>query len=282
MFAAGVNQNVFHGFSYADDAGSRAGPASRAFTPATTTLAGYGESWGPRQPTWKHASDVSGYFARNQLRDADRPQRQLDAAVLVQTGYVAAGYGAPFFTPDTREARAGAQGRRHAGRLDERDDQRVDPGPPERGRPQRPPGARTARTSRRSWSRATSPSAAAILLRVATAREAARVGQGRPADRARRQLERAERSRAWPSRARTTHAQGGLIDRAAGAADGPQRRRPRPASRRRWPALNVQRDVEYPVGAVADRPPRRRRDGLLLHRQHARRRRRRASTRRSR
>ena len=62
--AAGVNQNVFHGFSYATTPESR-WPGFSAFSPLNN-VAGYGESWGPRQPTWKHASDISGYFARNQ------------------------------------------------------------------------------------------------------------------------------------------------------------------------------------------------------------------------
>ena len=59
--AAGVNQNVFHGFSYATTPESR-WPGFSAFSPLQRA-AGYGESWGPRQPTWKHAPDISGYFA---------------------------------------------------------------------------------------------------------------------------------------------------------------------------------------------------------------------------
>lgn len=101
MFAAGVNQNVFHGFSYLTAPAAR-WPGFAAFSPYSGGP-GYGESWGPRQPTWKHAPDVSAYFARNQ-EVMQTGRNQLDAAVLVQTGYVAAGYGAPFFTPDTREA----------------------------------------------------------------------------------------------------------------------------------------------------------------------------------
>jgi hypothetical protein len=99
--AAGVNQNVFHGFSYATTPESR-WPGFSAFSPLNN-VAGYGESWGPRQPTWKHASDLSGYFARNQ-EVMQTGKNKADVGVLVQTGYVAAGYGAPFFTADTREA----------------------------------------------------------------------------------------------------------------------------------------------------------------------------------
>jgi hypothetical protein len=99
--AAGVNQNVFHGFSYATTPESR-WPGFSAFSPLNG-VAGYGESWGPRQPTWKHASDVSSYFARNQ-EVMQTGRNTTDVGVLIQTGYVAAGYGAPYFTADTREA----------------------------------------------------------------------------------------------------------------------------------------------------------------------------------
>ena len=99
--AAGVNQNVFHGFSYATTPESR-WPGFSAFSPLSG-VAGYGESWGPRQPTWKHASDISGYFARNQ-EVMQTGKNTTDVGVLIQTGYVAAGYGAPYFTADTREA----------------------------------------------------------------------------------------------------------------------------------------------------------------------------------
>ena len=99
--AAGVNQNVFHGFSYATTPESR-WPGFSAFSPLNN-VAGYGESWGPRQPTWKHAPDISGYFARNQ-EVMQTGRNTPDVGVLIQTGYVAAGYGAPYFTADTREA----------------------------------------------------------------------------------------------------------------------------------------------------------------------------------
>ncbi len=99
--AAGVNQNVFHGFSYLTTPESR-WPGFSAFSPLSG-VAGYGESWGPRQPTWAHVSDISGYFARNQ-EVLQSGTNKLDAAVLVQTGYVAAGYGAPYFSADSREA----------------------------------------------------------------------------------------------------------------------------------------------------------------------------------
>ena len=45
---AGVNQKVFHGFSYADAPGVP-WPGFAAFSPYTTAL-GYGEAWGPRSP----------------------------------------------------------------------------------------------------------------------------------------------------------------------------------------------------------------------------------------
>ncbi len=101
MFTAGVNQNVFHGFSYATTPDAR-WPGFSAFSPLKG-VAGYGESWGPRDPTWAHVSDIAGYFARNQ-EVMQSGTNKVDAAVLVQTGYVAAGYGAPFFSADSREA----------------------------------------------------------------------------------------------------------------------------------------------------------------------------------
>jgi hypothetical protein len=99
--AAGVNQNVFHGFSYATTPESR-WPGFSAFSPLNNAP-GYGESWGPRQPTWRHAADISGYFARNQ-EVMQTGRNTPDVGVLVQTGYVAAGYGAPYFTADARES----------------------------------------------------------------------------------------------------------------------------------------------------------------------------------
>ena len=101
MFAAGVNQNVFHGFSYATTPESR-WPGFSAFSPLKN-VAGYGESWGPRMPTWQHVSDIAGYFARNQAV-MQTGTNKVDVAALVQKGWVAAGYGAPYFTADSREA----------------------------------------------------------------------------------------------------------------------------------------------------------------------------------
>ena len=92
--------------------------------------------------------------------DADRPQHRSTPRVLIQTGYVAAGYGAPFFTADTREAaQVLKDGGNHVG-WTQRDDQRVDPRPARTRSCATGGSRRTARTSRRSCSRATSPSAA--------------------------------------------------------------------------------------------------------------------------
>jgi len=65
MLQAGVNQMVFHGFSYATAPNVR-WPGFAAFSPFSGV--GYGEAWGPRQPTWKHVGDISGYFARTDHR----------------------------------------------------------------------------------------------------------------------------------------------------------------------------------------------------------------------
>jgi glycosyl hydrolase family 106( putative alpha-L-rhamnosidase) len=94
-YAAGVNQTVVHGFSYAELPGVN-WPGYAAFTPYKGT-AGYGESWGPRHPTWKHVPDVSGYLGRvHQVLQTGRPRA--DVAVFRQTGYTATGIGASWFT----------------------------------------------------------------------------------------------------------------------------------------------------------------------------------------
>ncbi|TDD04058.1 alpha-L-rhamnosidase [Nonomuraea deserti] len=96
-YAAGLNQTVLHGFSYASAPGA-AWPGFAAFTPYDGT-AGYSESWGPRQPTWQHISDISGYFARvHQVLREGVPRA--DVAVLRQTGYTKTGIGASWFTRD--------------------------------------------------------------------------------------------------------------------------------------------------------------------------------------
>ncbi|WP_042394570.1 glycosyl hydrolase [Streptacidiphilus carbonis] len=95
-YAAGVNQSVIHGFSYATAPGA-AWPGFAAFTPYGGTV-GYGESWGPRQPTWRHITDISGYLSRvHQVLQAGEPRA--DVAVFRQTGYSATGIGASWFTP---------------------------------------------------------------------------------------------------------------------------------------------------------------------------------------
>ncbi|MGI3223890.1 glycosyl hydrolase [Streptomyces sp. GTA36] len=94
-YAAGVNQTVVHGFSYAELPGVN-WPGYAAFTPYRGTV-GYGESWGPRHPTWKHVPDVSGYLGRvHQVLQTGRPRA--DVAVFRQTGYTATGIGASWFT----------------------------------------------------------------------------------------------------------------------------------------------------------------------------------------
>ncbi|MEU9284563.1 glycosyl hydrolase [Streptomyces sp. NPDC048275] len=94
-YAAGVNQTVVHGFSYAELPGVN-WPGYAAFTPYKGT-AGYGESWGPRHPTWRHVRDVSGYLGRvHQVLQTGRPRA--DVAVFRQTGYAATGIGASWFT----------------------------------------------------------------------------------------------------------------------------------------------------------------------------------------
>ncbi|MGN9816818.1 glycosyl hydrolase [Streptomyces sp. SD11] len=94
-YAAGVNQTVVHGFSYAEFPGVN-WPGYAAFTPYKG-VAGYGESWGPRHPTWKHVPDVSGYLGRvHEVLQTGKAKA--DVAVFRQTGYTATGIGASWFT----------------------------------------------------------------------------------------------------------------------------------------------------------------------------------------
>ena len=94
-YAAGVNQSVIHGFSYAT-APQAAWPGFAAFTPYGGTV-GYGESWGPRQPTWRHITDISGYLSRiHHVLQSGEPKA--DVAIFRQTGYSATGIGASWFT----------------------------------------------------------------------------------------------------------------------------------------------------------------------------------------
>lgn len=94
-YADGVNQTVLHGFSYAT-APKVNWPGFAAFSPYNGAP-GYGESWGPRQPTWTHVPDVAGYLARvHQVLQTGKARA--DVAVFRQTGYTATGIGASWFT----------------------------------------------------------------------------------------------------------------------------------------------------------------------------------------
>lgn len=94
-YAAGVNQTVLHGFSYATAPGV-GWPGFAAFSPYGGAP-GYGESWGPRQPTWRHVDDIAGYLGRVH-RVLQAGTARADVAVFRQTGYTATGIGASWFT----------------------------------------------------------------------------------------------------------------------------------------------------------------------------------------
>ncbi|MFF1546278.1 glycosyl hydrolase [Streptomyces sp. NPDC058291] len=94
-YAAGVNQTVVHGFSYATAPGA-SWPGFAAFSPYNGGP-GFGESWGPRQPTWGHIADVAAYLGRVHAVLQSGVARA-DVAVLRQTGYAATGIGASWFT----------------------------------------------------------------------------------------------------------------------------------------------------------------------------------------
>jgi hypothetical protein len=94
-YAAGVNQTVLHGFSYAELPGVQ-WPGYAAFTPYHG-VAGYGESWGPRHPTWRHITDMSDYLGRvHAVLQTGRPK--VDLAAFRQSGYANTGLGASWLT----------------------------------------------------------------------------------------------------------------------------------------------------------------------------------------
>ncbi|MEV0738643.1 glycosyl hydrolase [Streptomyces sp. NPDC050549] len=94
-YAAGVNQTVIHGFSYATAPGV-GWPGFAAFSPYSGAP-GYGESWGPRQPTWRHVPDIAAYLGRvHEVLQSGTAR--VDIAVFRQTGYTATGIGASWLT----------------------------------------------------------------------------------------------------------------------------------------------------------------------------------------
>ena len=95
-YVAGVNQTVIHGFSYADAPGAT-WPGFAAFSPYEQTQIGYSESWGPRQPTWRHMPDIAGYISRTQWAMRTGTPRY-DLVFFRQKGYTSTGIGAPWAT----------------------------------------------------------------------------------------------------------------------------------------------------------------------------------------
>lgn len=94
-YAAGVNQTVIHGFSYADLPGVK-WPGYAAFTPYDGAV-GYGESWGPRHPTWQHIKEMADYLGRTGgMLQTGRPR--IDVALFRQSGFAKTGLGASWFT----------------------------------------------------------------------------------------------------------------------------------------------------------------------------------------
>lgn len=98
-YAAGVNQMVLHGFSYAT-APRATWPGFAAFYPLGTV--DFAEAWGPRQPTWAHVNGIGSYMGRTQAVLQNGTSR-VDVAIYRQEFDPA---GAPFFA-DQGLARAG-------------------------------------------------------------------------------------------------------------------------------------------------------------------------------
>jgi len=94
-YAGGLNQTVLHGFSYASAPGAE-WPGFAAFTPYDGKQ-GYSESWGPRQPTWRHVPAVTGYLGRiHQVLQTGTSR--IDVAAFRQKGYTKTGIGVGWFT----------------------------------------------------------------------------------------------------------------------------------------------------------------------------------------
>ncbi|TQM63688.1 glycosyl hydrolase [Humibacillus xanthopallidus] len=91
IYAGGVNQAVLHGFSYADAPGA-AWPGFAAFSPYYNNAVGYGEAWGPRQPMWRHVTDVADHLRRTQFALRAGVNRA-DLAWYRQKGWTATGIG---------------------------------------------------------------------------------------------------------------------------------------------------------------------------------------------
>lgn len=99
IYAAGVNQQILHGFSYLEAPTSK-WPGFAAFTPYGANAGiGYAESWGPRQPAWTHANDIGDYLGRVQLVLRQGVPKH-DVAFYRQKGYIASGFGASFFSAE--------------------------------------------------------------------------------------------------------------------------------------------------------------------------------------
>lgn len=91
-YSAGVNQAVLHGFAYQDAPGA-SWPGFAPFTPFIGGP-GFAEPWGPREPTWRHVDQVSGYLARTQ-KVLQTGRNDVDVAIFHQAGNASSG--APFF-----------------------------------------------------------------------------------------------------------------------------------------------------------------------------------------
>jgi hypothetical protein len=93
---------MIHGFPYTDAPGAQ-WPGFHAFFPLFLP-GGFGEAWGPRQPTWAQVPDVSGYLARTQ----DVLQRGVDRVdVAIFHGQLDVGAGTGDFFADPGLAQAG-------------------------------------------------------------------------------------------------------------------------------------------------------------------------------
>ncbi|KAH9238540.1 hypothetical protein K456DRAFT_1935729 [Colletotrichum gloeosporioides 23] len=97
QFASGLTHNVLHGFSYIYGP-ETTWPGWGAFTPYKGRI-GYSESWGPRTPTWMHASDFTAYMGRASYFTSQGTPKY-DCAFFRQNGASDDHYVGPYFTSE--------------------------------------------------------------------------------------------------------------------------------------------------------------------------------------
>ena len=96
-FAGGVNQIVFHGYSYNgqyDGEGNENGYVAGTQWPGFAGLGGWSNCWGERQPNWTHAAAYTDFIARNQMTLREGVQK-VDLAIYALRYWETIDYSGP-------------------------------------------------------------------------------------------------------------------------------------------------------------------------------------------